>query len=65
MIATCKHYVANNAETNRHGQNYDPTAQDLGEYYLPPFKACMRDVGSGSLMCACALAYLTLGEMRR
>ncbi|GAB1744450.1 hypothetical protein NU219Hw_g1726t1 [Hortaea werneckii] len=52
IIATCKHYIANNAETNRYGENYDPTRQDLGEYYLPPFKACMRDVGSGSLMCA-------------
>lgn len=39
-------------ETNRDGQNYDPTQQDLGEYYLQPFKTCVRDVNVGSIMCA-------------
>lgn len=39
-------------ETNRNGQNYDPTQQDLGEYYMQPFKTCVRDVNVGSIMCA-------------
>jgi beta-D-xylosidase 4 len=52
IIATCKHYAVYDVETNRNGQNYDPTQQDLGEYYLAPFKTCVRDAGVGSIMCS-------------
>ncbi|KAK4502317.1 hypothetical protein PRZ48_005742 [Zasmidium cellare] len=52
IIATCKHYAVYDVETNRNGQNYDPTQQDLGEYYLRPFKTCVRDAGVGSIMCS-------------
>lgn len=52
IIATCKHFAVYDVETNRNGQNYDPTQQDLGEYYLAPFKTCVRDVHVGSVMCS-------------
>lgn len=52
IIATCKHFAVYDVETNRNGQNYDPTQQDLGEYYLQPFKTCVRDAGVGSIMCS-------------
>ncbi|SMR48369.1 unnamed protein product [Zymoseptoria tritici ST99CH_1A5] len=73
IIATCKHYAVYDVETNRHGQNYDPTPQDLGEYYLPAFKTCVRDVNVGSIMCsynavygvpACASEYLLQDVLR-
>lgn len=60
-------------ETNRDGQNYNPTQQDLGEYYLQPFKTCVRDVNVGSVMCAynavdgvpsCANEYLLQDVLR-
>ena len=50
VVATCKHYAVYDVETNRNGQNYNPTQQDLGEYYLQPFKTCVRDAGAGSIM---------------
>ncbi|KAG8164124.1 hypothetical protein KVR01_006042 [Diaporthe batatas] len=52
IIATCKHFAVYDVETNREGQNYDPTQQDLGEYYMQPFKTCVRDTHVGSVMCA-------------
>ncbi|KAK7699495.1 hypothetical protein SLS64_011633 [Diaporthe eres] len=73
IIATCKHYAVYDVETNRDGQNYDPTQQDLGEYFLQPFKTCVRDVNVGSIMCAynavdgvpsCANAYLLQDVLR-
>jgi beta-glucosidase-like glycosyl hydrolase len=73
IIATCKHYAVYDVETNRNGQNYDPTQQDLGEYYLQPFKTCVRDVNVGSIMCsynavdgvpACASEYLLQDVLR-
>ena len=52
MIATCKHFAVYDVETDRTGMNYDATQQDLGDYYLQPFKTCVRDVGVGSIMCS-------------
>lgn len=52
IIATCKHYAVYDVETNRYGQNYDTTQQDLGDYYLPAFKACIRDALATSIMCS-------------
>jgi beta-D-xylosidase 4 len=52
IIATCKHYAVYDVETNRNGQNYDVTQQDLGDYYLPAFKTCARDALATSIMCS-------------
>jgi beta-D-xylosidase 4 len=52
VIATCKHFAAYDLETGRYGNNYNPTQQDLGEYFLAPFKTCVRDTGVGSVMCS-------------
>jgi beta-D-xylosidase 4 len=52
IISTCKHYAAYDIETNRFGNDLDPTRQDLAEYYLPPFKTCVRDGKGGSIMCS-------------
>lgn len=52
VIATCKHYAVYDLETGRYGNDYDPTQQDLADYFLAPFKTCVRDVGVGSVMCA-------------
>ncbi|KAI9655956.1 MAG: hypothetical protein M1821_005017 [Bathelium mastoideum] len=73
IIATCKHYAVYDIETNRYSNNLDPTQQDLGEYYLAPFKTCVRDVAVGSIMCAynavdgipsCASEYLLQDVLR-
>ncbi|KAF2230646.1 glycoside hydrolase family 3 protein [Viridothelium virens] len=73
IIATCKHYAVYDIETNRTSNNLDPTQQDLGEYYLAPFKTCVRDVAVGSVMCAynavdgipsCASEYLLQDVLR-
>ncbi|OQO08204.1 hypothetical protein B0A48_06999 [Cryoendolithus antarcticus] len=73
IIATCKHYAVYDVEELRNSQNYNPTQQDLGEYYLTPFKTCVRDVDVGSVMCsynavdgvpACASEYLLQDVLR-
>lgn len=67
VIATCKHFAVYDLETGRYGNDYNPTRQDLAEYFLAPFKTCVRDTGVGSVMCsynavdgipACANEYL-------
>ncbi|KAK4236495.1 putative exo-1,4-beta-xylosidase bxlB [Achaetomium macrosporum] len=71
VVATCKHYAANDFEdwngATRHNFNAVITPQDLAEYYLAPFQQCARDSRVGSIMCAynavngvpaCANAYL-------
>jgi xylan 1,4-beta-xylosidase len=50
IIATCKHYAAYDIEAGRYGNNYNPPQQDKSDYYLPPFKTCVRDVDVGSIM---------------
>jgi beta-D-xylosidase 4 len=51
-----------------------PTQQDLSEYYLAPFKTCVRDAHAGSVMCsynsvngipACANEYLLNDILRK
>lgn len=73
VIATCKHYAAYDLETGRYGNDYNPTQQDLADYFLAPFKTCVRDAAVGSVMCAynavdgvpsCASEYL-LGDVLR
>ncbi|KFY12446.1 hypothetical protein V492_03851 [Pseudogymnoascus sp. VKM F-4246] len=74
VIATCKHYAAYDLETGRHGNNYNPTQQDLADYYLAPFKTCVRDSAVGSIMCSynavdgiptCASEYLLEEVLRK
>ncbi|KAJ5125652.1 glycoside hydrolase superfamily [Penicillium atrosanguineum] len=74
VIATCKHFAVYDLETGRYGNNYDPTQQDLAEYFLAPFKTCVRDTGVGSIMCsynavsgipACANEYLLEEVLRK
>ncbi|WDK19699.1 glycosyl hydrolase family 3 N terminal domain-containing protein [Colletotrichum graminicola] len=56
LIATCKHYAANDFENykgvDRAGFDANITTQDLSEYYLPPFKTCAVDKKVGSFMCS-------------
>ncbi|KAF2743572.1 glycoside hydrolase family 3 protein [Sporormia fimetaria CBS 119925] len=56
VIATCKHYAANDFEdwmgTSRHDFDAKVSPQDLAEYYLQPFQECARDSKVGSFMCA-------------
>lgn len=74
VIATCKHYAAYDLETGRYGNDYNPTQQDLADYFLAPFKTCVRDTGVGSIMCAynavdgipaCASEYLLEQVLRK
>jgi beta-D-xylosidase 4 len=71
IIATCKHYAANDLESwngvTRHDFDAKISMQDLAEYYLQPFQQCARDSKVGSFMCsynsvngvpACANKYL-------
>ena len=51
MIATIKHYVANNFENARNRVSADVGEQALREIYLPGFEAAVR-AGAGSVMCA-------------
>ncbi|KAK3305651.1 glycoside hydrolase superfamily [Chaetomium strumarium] len=77
VVATCKHYAANDFEdwngATRHDFNAVITPQDLTEYYLAPFQQCARDSRVGSIMCAynavngvpsCANAYLLQTVLR-
>lgn len=56
VIATCKHYavydVENGPQRGRASNDLNPTAQDLTDYFLPPFKACARDAKVGAIMCS-------------
>nr|XP_036589922.1 glycoside hydrolase family 3 protein [Colletotrichum truncatum]KAF6801927.1 glycoside hydrolase family 3 protein [Colletotrichum truncatum] len=78
VIATCKHYAANDFENyngvDRSGFDANITAQDLSEYYLPPFKTCAVEKNVGSFMCSyngingtplCANAYLLEEILRK
>lgn len=56
VIATCKHYAANDFEnymsTERYGFDAIITTQELSEYYLPPFKTCTVEKNVGAFMCS-------------
>jgi len=51
MIATAKHYAANNQETARDTVNVNIGEQELHEIELPGFQAAV-DAGVGAVMCA-------------
>ncbi|KAH8801465.1 exo-1,4-beta-xylosidase xlnD [Xylogone sp. PMI_703] len=52
MIATCKHFAVYDLETGRYRNGYNPSQQDLADYFPAPFKTCVRDTGVGSIMCS-------------
>jgi beta-glucosidase len=51
VIATVKHYAANNQETSRDTVNELIDQRTLREIYMPAFEAAVR-AGAGSVMCA-------------
>ncbi|MBX0294552.1 beta-glucosidase [Haloarcula nitratireducens] len=51
VVATVKHFVANNQETNRTAVSADVDERTLRELYLPPFRAAV-EAGVGSVMTA-------------
>ncbi|MFC7018901.1 MULTISPECIES: beta-glucosidase family protein [Haloarcula] len=51
VVATVKHYVANNQETHRTTVSADVDERTLRELYLPPFRAAV-EAGAGSVMTA-------------
>ncbi|KAJ8508941.1 hypothetical protein ONZ45_g8831 [Pleurotus djamor] len=56
VAADCKHFAAYDLELwqgfGRFSFNALVTTQDLSEYYLPPFRACVRDAKAASVMCS-------------
>ncbi|NIM50740.1 MAG: prolyl oligopeptidase family serine peptidase [Gemmatimonadales bacterium] len=51
LIATVKHYVANNYERDRTSTSAEVDGRTLSEIYLPGFEAAV-DAGVGSIMCS-------------
>jgi beta-glucosidase len=51
LIATVKHYAANNFERGRNSVNVNVDARTLNEIYFPAFEAAIL-AGAGSVMCA-------------
>ncbi len=51
-ICTPKHFVANNEEHNRFSCNVITTEENLRNYYLKGFEACVREAGAGAVMTA-------------
>lgn len=52
IMATVKHFVANNQETNRFTINEDVGRRALHEIYMPAFRASVRDAHVAAVMCA-------------
>lgn len=52
VIATAKHFVANNQEFNRHHVSSDMDERTLHEIYLPAFKTCVEEADVASVMTA-------------
>jgi beta-glucosidase len=50
VIATVKHYVANNQEKNRYDVSADVSERALREIYLPSFRAAVEEADAGSVM---------------
>lgn len=50
VMATAKHYVANNQEYNRHHVSSDMDERTLHEIYLPAFKTCVKEAHVASVM---------------
>lgn len=52
LVATSKHFVANNEENRRHDGSADVDAVSLREYYLPAFEQSIREGDVTSVMSA-------------
>jgi len=52
IVATPKHFAANNEEHNRFTANPQISERQLREYYLPAFEMCVREGKSASIMSA-------------
>ncbi|RYY91596.1 MAG: hypothetical protein EOO11_22485, partial [Chitinophagaceae bacterium] len=50
VIATVKHYAANNQEWNRHQVSSNPDERTLQELYLPAFRAAVQEARVGAVM---------------
>jgi beta-glucosidase len=50
VVATVKHYAANNQEWDRNNVSSDIDERTLHEIYLPAFKACVQEAKAGSVM---------------
>ena len=50
VIATVKHFAANNEEWDRHNASSDVDERTLREIYLPAFEAAVREAHVGSVM---------------
>jgi beta-glucosidase len=50
VVATIKHYAANNEEYDRHNVSSDVSEQALREIYLPTFEAAVREAHVGAIM---------------
>ncbi|KAI1080205.1 glycoside hydrolase family 3 protein [Whalleya microplaca] len=56
LAATCKHYAGYDMENWKGNKRYafdaKISSQDLQDYYLQPFRACVRDANAQSVMCS-------------
>jgi beta-glucosidase len=50
VVATVKHFVANNEEYDRHNVSSDVDERTLREIYLPAFEAAVREAHVGAIM---------------
>src|SRR6185503_10476811 len=50
VVASVKHYAANNQETNRTTVNADVDERTLREIYLPHFEAAVKEARAGSVL---------------
>jgi len=52
VVATVKHFAANNSEWNRQNVSSDMDERTLQEIYLPAFKAAVQQGKAGAVMCS-------------
>jgi beta-glucosidase len=52
VLATAKHFAANNQERDRSGGNSIVSERALREIYLPQFEAAVKQGGAGAVMCS-------------
>ena len=52
VIATVKHFLHNNQETDRGGVNAVVDERTMMEIYAPPFEAAVEDAKAGAVMCS-------------
>jgi beta-D-xylosidase 4 len=50
-VATCKHSLLYDLETNRGSRSSTATEKDLAEYFLVPFEFCIKRANVSSIMC--------------